>query len=232
MPKPQNIISCWHQLFEQYNTSSVDFYAAVEKAVAARQVPEAHWTRVEHKEAGLASANRLYLRMQRGKFAFDICAAPFGTGFFISWWLTEPPLPFGFLYTLGFLVAVMVLFNIAYAFGFGIGATTSGYGTGMIDGLGLSVIGVPAVLWFLGNALRRGMIQGESTVLAMPLVGWVYERVFAPVTYYSLDTAIMFQESIRHSVLDVIDSMTTAKGLRALTEDERKPVMKRFAATL
>ena len=44
----------------------------------------------------LASANRQYLRMHRGKHAFDICAAPFGNGFFVSWWLTEPPLRFGF----------------------------------------------------------------------------------------------------------------------------------------
>ena len=35
--------------------------------------------RVEHKEGGLASGNREYLRMHRGKHAFDICAAPFGT---------------------------------------------------------------------------------------------------------------------------------------------------------
>jgi hypothetical protein len=232
VPKPQNVISCWHQLFEQYQASSLEFYAAVEKAVAAREVPETHWTRVEHKEAGLASANREYLRMQRGKFAFDICAAPFGNGFFVSWWLTEPPLRFGFLYTLVFLIAVLVCFNIVYAVGFGIGATTSGYGTGMVDGFCLSVIGVPAFLWFLGNTLRRGIIQGESTVLAIPLVGWVYERVFAPETYYSLDTAAMFQESIDAAVQEVINSMAAAKGIRALTEQERKPVMKRFAASL
>ena len=37
----------------------------------------------------IASAKREYLRMQRGKYAFDICAAPFGNGFFVSWWFTS-----------------------------------------------------------------------------------------------------------------------------------------------
>ena len=232
MPKPSNVVSHWHQLFEQYQTSSLEFYTSVEKAVEKRLVPEAYWTRVEHKEGGLASAKREYLRMHRGKFAFDICAAPFGTGFFVSWWLTEPALPFAFLYTLGFFVAVFVCFNLAYGIGFAFGALSSGYGKGVVLGGMLSVIGVPAFLWLLGSALRRGIIPGERTVLAMPIVGWLYERIFAPETFYAMDTAIMFQDSIHSAVLEVIDCMTSAKGIRALTEAERKPIMKRFAASV
>src|SRR5438105_2303251 len=95
MPKQANEISHWHHLFENFQASSLEFYNAVEKAVEARAVPELHSTRVEHKESGLASAKREYLRLHRGKHAFDICAAPFGTGFFISSWFTEPPLKYG-----------------------------------------------------------------------------------------------------------------------------------------
>ena len=232
MAKPTNVISCWQQLIEQFQASSLEFYAAVEKAVDSRAVPEAHWTRVKHQEGGIASANREYLRMHRGKYAFDICAAPFGTGFFVSWWLTEPPLPFGFLYTLGFFLAVFICFNVVYGIAFAIAAVSSGYTSAVFFGGMVSLIGVPAGLWFLGNAVRRGIIKGESTVLAMPIVGWIYERIFAPTTYYSIDTAIMFQEAIRKSVLEVIDCMTAAKGIRALTEEERKPVMKRFTASV
>ena len=79
--------------------------------------------------------------------------------------------------------------------------------------------------------MREGNIEGESTVLAMPLVGWVYERIFAPPTYYAIDTALMFQEAVHNAVLEVIDCMTANKGIRALTEAERKPVMKRFSAS-
>lgn len=231
MSKSPDYISQWHQLLDQFQTSSLEFYASIEKAVASRAVPEIHWSRIAHKEGGLASANREYLRMHRGKYAFDICAAPFGTGFFISWWLTEPPLPYGFLYTLVFFSVVMVVFAIAYAIGAAIGAIMSGVMLAGFLGICFSFFGVPIGLWLLGSALRRGAIAGESTVLAMPLVGWLYERIFAPTTYYSMDTAIMFQESVHRAVLEVIDCMTTAKGVRALSEGERKPILKRFAAS-
>ena len=35
------------------------------------------------------SASREYLRVQHKELVFDICAAPFGKDFFISWWLYE-----------------------------------------------------------------------------------------------------------------------------------------------
>jgi len=229
--KHVNVISHWSQLFENFQASSLEFYDSVEKAIEGRAVPEIHWTRVEHKESGLASAQRQYLRMHRGKHAFDICAAPFGNGFFVSWWLTEPPLKFGFLYTLAFLAAVGFAMDIAFGIGFAIGATTSGMTTGVFYGALFAGLGVPAGLWFLGNALRQGVIRGESTVLAMPLIGWIYERVFAPATYYAMDTALMFQESVHRVVLEVVDCMTTRNGIRALSESERKPIMKAFGAS-
>ncbi|HXI40974.1 MAG TPA: hypothetical protein VNH83_13405 [Bryobacteraceae bacterium] len=226
-----NVISHWDQLIENFQASSVEFYNLVERAVVARSVPEAHWTRVEHQESGLASAKRQYLRMHRGKHAFDICAAPFGTGFFVSWWLTEPPLPFGILYTLAFLFCLMIGFYMAFAIGFGIGALMQGYAFGVLLGGSCAFFGLPGLLWVLGNAMRQGKIQGESTVLAMPLIGHVYERIFAPTTYYSIDTGLMFQQSVHNAVLEVIDCMTANKGVRALTETERKPILKKFAAS-
>src|SRR5262245_53210442 len=120
MAKPKNVISQWSQLFENFQASTQDFYTSFEKAVEARAVPQLHRARVEHKESGLASANREYLRMHRGKYAFDICAAPFGNGFFVSWWFTEPPLRFGFLYTLAFLAAGAIGMNILGSIGFAI----------------------------------------------------------------------------------------------------------------
>src|SRR5579871_3130501 len=118
MPKQANVISHWYQLIENFQTSSLEFYKSVETAIERRAVPENQSARVEHKESGLASAKREYLRMHRGKHAFDICAAPFGTGFFVSWWLTEPPLKFGFLYTIAFFVGVTITMMVTYAVAF------------------------------------------------------------------------------------------------------------------
>lgn len=38
----------------------------------------------------------------------------------------------------------------------------------------------------------------------------------------------MFQTSVRQAVIEVVDQVTSAKGIRALTELERKPVMRDF----
>lgn len=78
------VISHWHALVDGFSTSALDFYSSVEEAVRARAVPEATFSRVEFSEAGLGSAKRQYFRVGRGKVNFDICAAPYGNGFFFS----------------------------------------------------------------------------------------------------------------------------------------------------
>ncbi|GMW03100.1 MAG: hypothetical protein AMXMBFR84_42360 [Candidatus Hydrogenedentota bacterium] len=64
--------------------------------------------------------------------------------------------------------------------------------------------------------------------LALPLldkIAWV----FAPrMTYFKYDTALMFQESVHSAVLEVVDHVSKTKGIRALSEGERKPVMRNF----
>src|SRR5579862_6409792 len=151
MAKEPNVISHWDRLIENFQASSLEFYSAFEKAVESRAVPELHSARVEHKEGGLASAKRQYLRMHRGKHAFDICAAPFGTGFFVSWWFTEPPLPFAMVYTLGFLFGLVIVMDIAFGTGLGIGVALQGYAFGLLLGGSCAFLGVPAVLWIWGN---------------------------------------------------------------------------------
>jgi hypothetical protein len=213
MAKQANVISHWCHLIENFQTSSLAFYESVETAVQSRAVPETNRARIEHQEGGLASAKREYLRIHRGKHAFDICAAPFGSGFFVSWWFTEPPLRFAFLYTLGFFFGLVIALDIAFVVGAAIGAAM-GLGA-FVGGSCAALVGVPALLWLLGNAMRQGRIGGESTVLAMPLVGSIYERMFAPATYYAVDTALMFQESVHNAVLEVVDCVTANKGVRA-----------------
>ncbi len=149
------IISHWYRLIEGLQTSPKDFYASVEHAIVRRQVPDAKSSRVDWREGGLLSAKREYLRVQRREYIFDICGAPFGTGFFVSWWLGEP----------------------------------------------------------------QGCFQ------ALPIVGPFFAR---RATYYRIDTALMFQSAVHDAVLEVVDELTSAKGLRALSELERKPILREF----
>ena len=66
------------------------------------------------------------------------------------------------------------------------------------------------------------MILGGTGLL------WLWDRLFLPPTYYRLDSASMFHATVHQAIQEIIDQMTQAKGLRALTELERKPILRDF----
>ena len=66
-------------------------------------------------------------------------------------------------------------------------------------------------------------------MIAIPIIGKIYERLFQPTTYYKVDTESMFWAAVHQSVLEVIDSITTTQGIRPLTERERVPILHRLA---
>lgn len=156
------ILSHWFNLIEGLNDSPQQFYSSLEQAIQKRGVPNLKISRVDYKEGGIFSAKREYCRIQRGNYIFDVCAAPYGNSFFVSWWLGE------------------------------------------------SV----SLFW--------------SMILFVPFLGEFLLRTFKPMTYFRHDTALMFQESVRAAVLEVVDGITKAKGLRALSELERKPILTSF----
>lgn len=174
------VLSHWHKLFEGFQESPEQIYSQMEQAIERRKIPDVKISRISYPEAGVLSARREYLRVQRMDHIFDICAAPFGTGFFVSWWLGEPR---GYFWLLALLIIVLVL----------------------IVGL---VIGLP---WWL--SLGVGLIIAGLWRLSLRL------------TYYRLDTALMFQDSVHSAVLEVIDQATEGKGIRAMSELERKPIL-------
>jgi len=83
------ILSHWHHRFENFQYSSQDFYKSVSTLIRAQQFPAVTLQYKEFFESSVLGAKRTYLRIMRYEFCFDICAAPFGTSFFVSWWLTE-----------------------------------------------------------------------------------------------------------------------------------------------
>jgi len=154
------ILSHWYHLIEGFQVSPSEFYEAVEEAVLKRNIPNLKLSRVTYREGGPLSPKREYLRVERKEYLFDICCAPFGAGFFVSWWLGEAP--------------------------------------GWLEGI----------------------------IASIPIINHLFFRFFRPLTYYQLDTALMFQESVHAAVLEVIDQMMEAKGLRLLSETERKPILR------
>ncbi len=163
MSSTVGVISHWNTLLENFQTSPQDFYARLTEAVEQRQIPEASTGRLLLAEGGIMSAKREYLQIACKDFHFAVCAAPFGTGFFVSWWLMEQPL----------------------------GCLT-------------------------------------EAILLTPFVGPLFRMLLTPMTYYRIDTALMFQSATHAAVLEVIDSITSSQGLRGLSEMERKPIMREF----
>jgi hypothetical protein len=60
------------------------------------------------------------------------------------------------------------------------------------------------------------------------VIGPFVKYLVRPMTYYRIDAAIMFQQAVHASVLEIIDRMATGKGLRTLSPDERKPIMSEY----
>ena len=81
----------WFAVLPEFETSTADFYAAIENHLEVRRVPGLATERIDHAEGGLLSAKREYLRMRRERLVFDVCSAPFGTFWFFSCRFSEIP---------------------------------------------------------------------------------------------------------------------------------------------
>src|SRR4249919_1296994 len=111
---PSIIISHWFNTIENFQASPMQFYASVEEAIKRRQIPFSSTERVEWHEGGIFSAQREYLRITRNDHIFDICGAPYGTGFFVSWWFGERKAINPFMAVaifLGFMFALWITFS-------------------------------------------------------------------------------------------------------------------------
>ena len=85
-PRQLDEIDTGEQIFFDHIPFSTDeFYTSVEEGIESRDIPNVKVGRILLQEGGFASANRQYLRITRRGQTFDICAAPFADGFFVSW---------------------------------------------------------------------------------------------------------------------------------------------------
>jgi hypothetical protein len=210
---PEAALGHWSKLFPGLQTPPLDFYARVETAVQRRAIPNTVVERVEFREGGAFSGIRQYLRVRRRREVFDICGAPFGNDFFFSWWFAEvkPTLPKA--------ATIVIVFLYLGIVGFFVERFGPYYGP-----LALVLI-VPLLLFVASNL---GKPETDDFILQLPFIGQLYERLFRPITYYRIDTSEMFQQAVQKLVMDVIEEVTAANGIRALTELERKPVMRDF----
>ena len=163
MPQVIAVIhSSWSYLFNDLQLSSREFYREVESCIERKKLDDISFKRITFPQEGMFSARREYLRVVRKRYTFDICAAPYGTGFFISYWQGE----------------------------------------------------------------TRGLLR--QLFAYVPFVVRVLDKLSAYKTYYQHDTGTMFRSTVHNAVQEAISTITTAKGLRALspTEMQAKDTLK------
>jgi hypothetical protein len=215
MPRKPAIVSHWHQLYENFSTSSRDFYAAVEEAIKKRKLPDLSFSRVTWKESGVLSAKREYLRVARGRLHWDICAAPFGTGFFFSSRLAVYPSRLaGLVYLLLFSAGWYGLFRLYDAFLFH--NSLASLGLGYWDILKHGVLVALAFFLVLGTLVRMRVAGDEDSMLAMPVFGFLYAKLFNPQTYFKEDTDLMFMEAVVAAMHEAVDATTSGTSIRVL----------------
>jgi len=231
----EDVLSHWCKLIENFNTDSEGFYTAVDAALERRKIHDALTRHIQWSEGGILSPNREYFRIEGSGFAIDICAAPFGTGFFFSSWLSRKRPQWVSMWMLLFLLATWGISRAIAVPIFGMFQSSQQFDmTNLIlqaaleNPFTIAGLSILALMFMVSFIARGGYREPEEVMLLIPVVGWVYERWFAPITFYRLDTAAMFRATVHNAVLEVIDDLTTQKGLRALAPEDRKPLLDRL----
>ena len=210
--KKADVISHWYALVPDFQSSTQEFYASIEKELEARKVPDLEISRVEFAEGGVLSAKREYLRMTRERLVFDICAAPFGTSYFYSLRFAELPSVVR-LWQIGlFLFLLFIPLGIILSmFGFFLGWL-----------IFISLCG--AAIYTARNAVAMGLQNLDATLIKAPVIGPIYERFFRKETYYRIDTRLMYLETIDAIVKKKVEETTSAKGIKLLSIKQHSPI--------
>lgn len=203
----------WYAPVDSFQFAASDFYRRIEQELEARKVPGLEISRIEFNEGGMLSAKREYLRLKRERLVFDICAAPFGTGYFFSFRFVELPL--------GVKPIEMLVLVGALAFLLYVAANLFGLIWGFIAFLVLIAISV----FVMQNAVAMGFHDVDAALLRTPVIGPLYEILFRKETYYREDTRLMYLSTVDSITKTLVDDVTAAKGVKKVKRYERQPVL-------
>lgn len=197
---PTSVEAHWSKLLEGLSFRPGEFYARVEAALAQRRVPDLIVSHVTWKEGGPLSARREYLRLERQHLIFDVCGAPFGTGFFVSEWFGTRTFRFGGLFV---AVAVLGLLNCMFI--------------SILIGLFLLL---SAVVGFVLLAVLTGS-NFDDVLMRIPGIRYVYVKFFRQFSFYRADLTCMYRAAVHAAVLQVIDDISKADGISPINDLDR-----------
>ena len=202
------------ELYPNFSYSPQEFYALVRKNLDDQKVPGLEADQVMMRQGGAFSAERLYLRFRRERLVFEICAAPFGTGFFVSSRLFDRRRDAS-LFDIILLLVFIGLCGapLAYQFGWMWGV--------------IGVTGLIALLWTIMRiAATETVTWLDRTLSDLPVIGLIYDRFFHPKTYFRQDTNAVYRAAVNFAVKQAVEQMLGPKAVRPLTVDEGRPVLR------
>lgn len=211
--KKADVLSHWFTVLDGFTHSTDEFYAEIEKELAARKVPGLTITRVDFAEGGALSDKRTYLRMIRERLVFDVCAAPFGRAYFFSVRFAEIPAVIKPWQVVACLFAFFLIASLALkVFGFWPGTFTLA---------GCFV----ALVYVLRNAIALGLEDLDAALIKSPVLGPIYETFLRKETYYRHDTRLLYQEIVSEVVKKKVEEVTAAKGVKLVKAHEHSPIL-------
>lgn len=80
-------IAHWHHSMDNFAFPPKQFYDLVKASVDARGLQGITYKEITHFENGVLGTRREYLRITCDNYRFDVCAAPFARGYYVSWYL-------------------------------------------------------------------------------------------------------------------------------------------------
>jgi len=214
--KKTDVLNHWIGFVDGFQTSPGEFYTALEKELADRKVPSMEMSRIEFPEGGLLSEKRVYLRMLRERMVFDVCAAPFGSGFFFSCRTSEIPLvlQLGRL-LLVFIVLIFIFWGLTKVFGF-------------FSGILVLLMLLALAIYAMRNAVAMGLHDLDRNLLQSPVVGNIYEVWFRKETYHRIDSRLCYLETVPSVVKKLAEDTTAAKGVKLVRQYEIAPILGDF----
>ncbi len=82
--------------------------------------------------------------------------------------------------------------------------------------------------YFISYWLMTRATDTQLLISRIPFVGgWLLRNLY-PITFYKIDTASMFQSYVHLATLKIYDEITANTGVRALSDEERKPTLNDF----
>jgi hypothetical protein len=204
----------WIAPVEGFSFPPSEFYATVEKEMARLKIPGMRISQKLFHEGGILSDKRLYLRLLRERLAFDICAAPFGSGYYFFSCRMMRLMP---IIKLWHIAVVAFFFGTIYAL--------------LIQFLEpkFAMIALAGLFLAIGQILRNPIALGLSdldlTLLNIPVIAPFYEILFRKFSYYRHDMEIMYLQTIPQIIKRLAEEVTGGQGIRLERQYQYSPVL-------